>query len=303
MAWLALFRTLSAAALVSASWLTSYAIACAPTREGNRLGLRGLKRQRALTSRGLWSSVEPLVRWLGVRIGGVLPNGLHDKMDRQLTLAGDYLGLTAPEYAALTLLGAFLGLVFGIVVARLTHMGPVVGVAAVLFGCSVTYLTISGEAQSRLLRIERGLPYAIDLMALGMSAGLDFPGSIRQVVEKSSDPSEPLNEELGFMLQKLSLGQTRRQVLLEFADRAPVPVVLEFTGAMVQAEERGHPVARVLRTQATTSRERRTVKAEEKAAKAEVALMIPLVLLFVAILVLIISPIVIRTSQSGVFSR
>ncbi|HEY3593765.1 MAG TPA: type II secretion system F family protein, partial [Polyangiaceae bacterium] len=266
-----LFRWVSMSVLVGACFVTTYTVASAPSRIASRLGLRGLKRQRAIASGGPWSVLEPLVRWLGVRVSGVMGDKLYDSLDRQLTLAGDYLGLTAPEYAALSLVGGAVGLFLGFGLARLTHLGPIVMGAAVLLGFTSAHITIAGEAETRLKRISRGLPYAIDLMALGMTAGLDFPGSVRQVVEKSSDPYDPLTEELGFALQKLSLGQTRRQVLLELADRAPVEVVLEFVGAVVQAEERGHPVARVLRIQATTSRERRSVRAEEKAAKAGVA--------------------------------
>jgi tight adherence protein C len=295
-------RWVAVLVVMGAAFFATYAVASAPSRVASRLGLRGLKRQRAIAAGGPWSVIEPLVRWLGVRVGGVLGNRMHDSLDRQLTLAGDYLGLTAPEYAALSLLGALFGILVGVAMARVIQLGDAVGAAAVLFGMAAPYLTISGEAESRLTRISRGLPYAIDLMALGMSAGLDFPGAVRQVVEKSSDPYDPLTEELGFILQKLSLGQTRKQVLLELAERAPVQVVVELTGAVVQAEERGHPMARILRIQAHTSRERRSVQAEEKAAKAGVKLMVPLVLLFMAILLLMLSPIVIRLGRSALFS-
>jgi len=296
------FRWLALSLLLGGCSVATYAIAGAPSRVASRLGLRGLKRQRAIAAGGVWSTIEPLVRWLGVRVSGTLSDRLHDRLDRQLTLAGDYLGLVASEYAALSLLGGGVGLLLGIGIARLTHLGSIVGAAAMLLGFAAAYITISSEAETRLKRISRGLPYAIDVMALGMSAGLDFPGSVRHVVEKSSDPYDPLTEELGFALQKMSLGQTRRQVLQELAERAPVEVVVEFVGAIVQGEERGHPIARVLRIQATTSRERRSVRAEEKAAKAGVALMVPLVLLFLAILLLILSPIVIRLAHSALFS-
>jgi tight adherence protein C len=138
-------------------------------------------------------------------------------------------------------------------------------------------------------------------VALAMSAGLDFPGAVRQVVEKSSDPYDPLVEELGWILHKLGLGLTRRQALEEFAVRVPVGVVVEFVGAVVQAEERGHPVARVLQVQASQSRQQRSVRAEESAAKAGVALNGPLLLLFLSVFVLILVPIVIRVSRSAFF--
>ena len=65
-------------------------------------------------------------------------------------------------------------------------------IVGAVFGAVIPYLQISGEAQRRLKEVGRGLPYVIDLMALAMSAGLDFPGAVRQVVEKSSSPDDPL---------------------------------------------------------------------------------------------------------------
>ena len=161
------------------------------------------------------------------------------------------------------------------------------------------YLHISEVAQERLKNINRRLPVVIDLMALSMSAGLDFPGAVRQVVEKSSNPDDPLIEELTRVMQELQLGRTRRQVLLEFAERAPVPSVNEFVSALMQAEERGNPVAEVLQIQAVVSRQRRTVNAEEAAAKAGVKIVGPLMLCFVCIMLLVMGPMILKLAQEG----
>src|SRR6185369_9721828 len=134
--------------------------------------------------------------------------------------------------------------------------------------------------------------YVIDLMALAMSAGLDFPGAVRQVVEKSSDAEDALVEEFTRLLQEIGLGRTRRQALSEFARRAPIDAVNEFVGALVQAEERGNPVAEVLQIQAVVSRQRRTVNAEEAAAKAGVQMVGPLFLLFGCIMLLVLGPMI-----------
>jgi tight adherence protein C len=133
-----------------------------------------------------------------------------------------------------------------------------------------------------------------------MSAGLDFPGSVRQLVEKSGSPDDPLVEEFTLMLQSLQLGRTRRQALEEFAARAPTYAVIEFVGAVVQAELRGNPLVDVLRIQAEVSRRKRTVRAEESAAKAGVALAGPLILVFLTILILIVAPIVMKLQSSNV---
>jgi tight adherence protein C len=157
---------------------------------------------------------------------------------------------------------------------------------------------MTSESARRLKQINRGLPFAVDLMALAMSAGLDFPGAIRQVVEKSSDPEDALIEELTRILQELQLGRTRRQALLEFGARAPTNQVTEFVNAVIQAEERGNPVADVLQIQAGVSRQRRSVMAEETAAKAGVQMVGPLFLLFGCIMLLVVAPIVIKLANA-----
>ena len=231
-------------------FLISYAMASAPSRIASRLGLRGLKRQRALSEPGMWPSVEPLVRWLGVRVSGLLPE-TRNNLDEQIAQAGDFLGLlTVDEYVALCILSAIASLGAGGILAYVLNNG-MLPILSFPVGCVLPYMQISGIAQDRLKNISRGLPYVIDLMALAMGAGLDFPGAVRQVIEKSSNPSDPIVEEFTLIMQSINLGQTRKDCLQEFARRAPVETVKEFVGALVQAEERGNPVADVLRIQAT----------------------------------------------------
>jgi tight adherence protein C len=283
-------RIASFATLVLAVMVIAYAISSAPTRIASRLGLRGLKRQRVLLQNELWASVEPMVRWLGVRLSGILTDGQRAELDRQIGLAGDYMGLTADEYIALTLLSAVGGGVAGVVLGWLLEMGGITVVIGVMLGGALPYMQISGVAQDRLKNVARGLPYVIDLMALSMGAGLDFPGAVRQVVEKSSNPDDPLVEEFTLILQTTNLGRTRKEALQEFAKRAPVETVTEFVNSLVQAEERGNPVAEVLAIQATVARTRRSVRAEEMAAKAGVQMVGPLMLVFFCIMGLIMGP-------------
>src|SRR4051812_1471721 len=88
----------------------TYGVVSAPTRVASRLGLRGVKRRRAIENNPAWTSVEPLVRWLGVRISGLLADDTRARLDVQLGLAGDWLGLTPEEYIALSVVSFFGGL-------------------------------------------------------------------------------------------------------------------------------------------------------------------------------------------------
>jgi tight adherence protein C len=280
-------------------FLLASSAASAPMPSGVRTGVRGLVRQRALAKGGAWCRIEPLVRWIGMRVHGLLSPQLLASLDRQVLMAGSYLGLLAEELVALSMLSAAGGLVFGACANLIVKIGPVFVIAVGAFGGVAPFLTVSSFAGDRSKAIGRRLPSAIDLLALSMSAGLDFPSALRQVVEKSGTPNDPLVEELSLILQSLQLGRTRRQALEEFAERCPINAVCEFVNSVIQAELRGNPLAEVLRIQAEISRQRRTELAEEAAAKAGVSMIMPLVLVFVAILILIAGPMVIRLSQNG----
>jgi tight adherence protein C len=283
----------------ASAWCLAFWASSAPMPTGIRTGVRGLVRQRALARKGTWSRVEPLVRWVGKRVHGLLRAQLLAALDRQVLMAGSYLGLLAEELVALSLLCGAAGLVAGALANLVVKVGPMLVVAVGIFGVLAPFLTVSSHATERSKAISRRLPSAIDLLALSMSAGLDFPSALRQVVEKSGTPNDPLVEELSLVLQSLQLGRTRRQALEELAERAPINAVCEFVNSVIQAEQRGNPLAEVLRIQAEISRQRRTVAAEEAAAKAGVSMIGPLVLVFIAILILIAGPMVIRLSQNG----
>lgn len=275
----------------------TYGIVSAPTRVASRLGLRGLKRTRILAENEIWAGIEPLVRWLGVRVSGIPTDEQRAVLEKHIALAGDYMGLTADEYLALTILSAIGCGILGAFAGWFLDMGALTIVIGVILGIAGPYMQISGVAQERLKNVSRGLPYVIDLMALAMGAGLDFPGAVRQVVDKSSNPEDPIVEEFTLILQTLNLGRTRKDALEEFARRCPVDAVIEFVNALVQAEERGNPVAEVLSIQATVSRTRRSVRAEEMAAKAGVKLVGPLMLVFFCVMGLLLGPALMKISS------
>ncbi|MBK7582476.1 MAG: type II secretion system F family protein [Myxococcales bacterium] len=285
--------------LASAVACAVYAVASAPSRVASRLGMRGLRRLRALENSDQWRQIEPLVRWLGVRVSGILTEDQRAKLDKQLALAGDYLGITPEEYVGLSLLSFIGGALFGLIAGWMTGMGIVMVIIVAPLGAAVPYLQVSSASTLRMQQVNRGLPYAVDLLALAMSAGKDFPGAVRQVVEKSSDPDDALIEEFSRMLQELSIGRTRRQALLDFADRVPIETVQEFVNSVVQAEEKGNPLADVLQIQAGMSRMRRGVRAEQQAAKAGVQMIGPLALLLLCIIALILGPMFLKLGDQG----
>jgi len=292
-------RILVLLATAVALFIIVHVAASAPAGDGKRLGLRGLKRQRALETAPFWETLEPIVRWIGARFTGLISDSYRKELNRKISLAGDFLGLLPEEVIGLSVITALAGLGVGVLAGSLSGMGNILVIGGLLIGAAMPSMRISEAAAERLKRVDRRLPNAIDLLALAMGAGLDFPGSVRQVVEKSGSPDDPVVEEFTLMLQSLQLGRTRSQALEEFAARVPADSVVEFVGAVVQAEMRGNPVVEVLKIQAEVSRRKRTVRAEEAAAKAGVQMMMPLVLVFICILTLIVAPIVMKLQAGG----
>lgn len=266
-------------------------IASRPSRETSRLGMRGKKRQQGLLRSAVWASLEPFVRWMGVRVNGVLPLESVNKIDLLLTHAGDWLGMTADEYFGCMVAGAFAGTALGSIAGFFAGLRGVLLACpvAALVGGALPWLLVDSAKATRLRTINRSLPIAIDLLALSMSAGLDFPGALRQIVERSKLP-EAMRDELEYMLQGIQLGRTRAMVLRELADRAPIDAVRELTQAIVQAEDRGNPVAAVLEIQATTSRTRRSNLAEKAATDMKARMVLPTMMLIGVGLMLIAIP-------------
>lgn len=281
----------------SATFIVTYATLCVPTMTPNLLGIRGLKRVRAMEQSSLFADVEPALRWSGMQLRRALGTPTLVAIDRQLMLAGDFLGLLPEEFVALCTLGAGSGLAFGSGYSFLTGESSAYALAGCVLGAMVPYSRLTGMQQERRREVNNGLPPIIDLLVLGLSAGLDLPGSIRQVVEKSTTPNDPLIEELGFVLHELNMGKTRKLALTQFAERLPITSVREFTSAVIQAEEHGNPLARVLAIHAEVSRRDRSTRAEEAAAKAGVKMIGPMVMVFGAILILIVGPMLLSANS------
>lgn len=287
--------------ITSGIFLGVYTLGSSKPQAQPHFGMKGLRRQRAMEAGGLFAAFEPLVRLVASWIAYLPLAEQRRQVDELIKHAGDYLGLTANEFFALSFLG-FVGMgSFGLVLLKLAQMPPILFVVFGAMGAALPYFQVTGERDRRFKEVNRGLPPAIDLASLCMGAGLDFPGSIKQIVDKSPNKEDALVEEFSRILQELDLGKTRRQALENFADRAPTEAVRDFVGAVVQAEEKGNPLGEVLRIQANMLRMRRSVMAEEAAAKAAVMLIGPLMLIFGAIMLCLMGPFVISTAQSGMF--
>jgi tight adherence protein C len=132
------------------------------------------------------------------------------------------------------------------------------------------------------------LPDALDLLTISVEAGLGFDAALAKVVEKMEGP---LISEFRQALAEIRMGRLRRDALRDVAARCDVQPVTNFIGAIVQAEQLGVPIAKVLQIQSQQLRIERRQRAEEAAAKAPVKMLFPMVgCIFPTIFIVILGP-------------
>lgn len=286
--------SISAGGFVLALRLASMPAAPRPT-----LGFRGANRAMALQRSCFFSIVEPALRTTAAWFS-VLPLGeLREALRGRLLRAGEPSGLTEDELlATCASSGVCLGAV-GIGLAHFAQLPVVCVLVAAALGTAWPWFRVVSTARVRATRVNRRLPAAIELAAMCMGAGLDFPGSLRRIVECAVDPSEPIIEEFRRILQELDLGHTRKSAMRSFAKRVPTDQVRELVNSVTQAEEKGSPLSSVLSIQAQTQRLRRSVEAEETASGAALMLLGPMTLIFLCVIVLLLGPVVVRFISGG----
>ena len=236
-------------------------------------------------------AVRPIVQRLSRfsrRSGGA---GIVERAEARLHRAGYPGGLRGADWMGVKVLAA---IVFGIgfTVAFLGLMGFPVGVLFGVSGLAVGFLApefwLGRKVRQRQMDMILQLPDALDLLTISVEAGLGFDAALAKVVEKMEGP---LISEYRQALAEIRMGRLRRDALRDVASRADVQPVTNFIGAIVQAEQLGVPIAKVLQIQSQQLRIERRQRAEEAAAKAPVKMLFPMVgCIFPTIFIVILGP-------------
>jgi tight adherence protein C len=271
-----------------------YHLSSIPIMSEPSLGHRGLKRRQMLEAGHSFRFIEPFVRLIASWISRLPIYRLRSRLDNLLIQSGDSLGITPDETIALMVISAASFTAFGAIVSRYLDAGLVFSFTGLFGGGVLPFYQLQTDIRKRFKQLDRKLPAAIDLAALCMGAGLDFPGALKLIVENAPSRRGVVEEEFSRILQELEVGHTRKQALEAFAQRTPTDAVKNFVGAVVQAEEKGNPLAEVLQIQAQVLRMHRSVAAEEAAARAGVMMMIPLFLLLCCILLVLFGPFIVN---------
>ncbi len=226
------------------------------------------------------------LRELALRLS---PASFASTLQRRLDLAGNPGRWTPDRMLAAKGLGllvlAGLGALYGIRSPGLFILCTAVGGA---IGFLLPDLLLYNAGQKRQERIRAALPHALDQLTVCVEAGLGFDGALAQVARNTEGP---LAAEFARALQEMQIGASRAQALRAMIDRTPVPELRSFVSAVIQANELGIAISKVLREQSTDMRLRRRQRAEEKAQKVPVKVLFPLIFcLFPALFVILLGP-------------
>jgi tight adherence protein C len=190
--------------------------------------------------------------------------------------------------------GLVLGALFGGAVAGAGGV-LLLAIAAAGLGFIAPDFVVSSKARSRKDRIRAELPDALDLMAVSVEAGMGFDGAISKLTEHMHGP---LADEFGLTLGEIRIGESRQDALKKLADRTDTPELSSFVRSIIQADQLGISLGRILRVQATDSRLKRQAAAEEKAMKAPIKMLFPTVLfIFPAMFLVILGPAFLNLSK------
>jgi tight adherence protein C len=257
---------------------------------GEKVDLEDIEMSQPLTQRVLF----PVARRLGELALRFTPQNAIQATSHKLELAGNPKGLDPTLFWAMRMFGLSLGVVLFFVStivpdgSFLEGRGLVFAIPAAALGFFLPELWLRGKINKRQNEIRKAMPDALDLLTICVEAGLGFDAAMAKVYEKWNNP---LAEGFGRVIKEIQLGKLRRDSLRDMADRMGVPEMTSFTAAVIQSEQLGVSMAKVLRIQADQMRVKRRQHAEEQAHKAPVKMLIPMaILIFPSICIVLLTP-------------
>ena len=225
-------------------------------------------------------------------LGRLTPQRNLQELQHKLELAGRPFGWTVVNFVGLRLLAALLLAVLAFLVMFFTDLDIgrrllLTGALAGL-GYYLPVLWLGRRIRGRQRDLLRALPDGLDMLNICVGAGLGFDAALTRVGEQWQTP---LADEFNRVVAEIRLGKTRRQALLDLNRRTEVMEIENFVATIVQADQLGVSIAKVLRTQAEQMRILRRQRAEEQARQAAIKLLFPLVfLIFPSMFAVLLGP-------------
>jgi tight adherence protein C len=246
--------------------------------------------------------IERTLRPLAARLSGsasrLASSSFQATAEKRLALAGNPGNIRVADWIAVKVVGAVVGAIlffFLFVIVGVLGLGVplnfVFAAMGVLFGWTLPEFWLGGRVRKRQKAILLQIPDALDLLTISVRAGLGFDAALGKVVEKLQGP---LTEEFRRALAEVRVGKARRDALRDIVPRTEVPPLTNFIGAIIQAEQLGVSISKVLQVQSEQLRIERRQRAEEMAAKAPIKMLFPLVgCIFPSLFIVILGPAII----------
>lgn len=258
--------------------------------------LEELELQRPLSERTL----KPIIQGLSGLVGRFYPANTVRGLSLKLKRAG--MDTTSTEFflgvkGFAAIIGALLGSSLLNLISEGDGTTTILGVAGGLvlgFWAPDYYLT--NRAGTRNRAILNMMADALDLLTISVEAGLGFDAAIVKVTEKLKGP---LSEEFRRAAAEQRVGKSRQESLRAMTERVDVKEFKNFVSAVIQADQLGVSMSKVLRIQSEQLRNERRQRAEEKAARAPILIMLPTIgCIFPSLFIVILGPAVLSAMSS-----
>jgi tight adherence protein C len=237
------------------------------------LTIEEMELQRPFAERFL----RPAMEQIGKRLSRSTPQKSRQDLLNRLELAGRPGNLSPEDFSAVRLIAAAvtaaIGLLLGLLLANPLYLAIAI-VGGAILGFFLPVLWLKQKVDARRSEIQKGLPDALDLLVICVDAGLGFDASLTRVTEKFKNA---LSDEFAKVLREVSLGRPRLEALDEMGRSSGVEDLHNFIQAVIQSEQFGTGVGKILRIQADDMRRKRRQRAQEKAAQATLKMMLPMV--------------------------
>ncbi|MBI4860885.1 MAG: type II secretion system F family protein [Candidatus Riflebacteria bacterium] len=263
-----------------------------------------IRRREVLENSTIFQWFHPIIIYFAAFNRKFYPPETLNDLEIRLRRAGRPCDYLAEEYLGVcqtcamctsAVAGLYSLLLFGIV------GGFITGGLALIVGYFAPLFVLNEWMNSRVTQLVMKLPYAIDLLALCLSSGSTFVGAVEVLVKEGGD--EPLDQEFRIFLTELSLGKTRREALLNLADRCGIDLLSGLVLALIQGDEQGVHIAEILKRQSKHIRDVRVALADEKASKASTKILFPTMLILMSVLLILFGGFIVKIARGRVLSE
>jgi tight adherence protein C len=242
--------------------------------------------------------LAPMVKRLAAIALRLNPKASAAAIGTRLVAAGLAARVSVTQFLALktgfAIGGGIVAIAFGVQTVPVAGvlLAPVLG----MLGFRVPDLMLALRIRARRERVRAELPDALDLLAVSVEAGLGLDGAVTKLTEHMHGA---LVDEFALTLGEMRIGEARHDALKKLAERVPAPELATFVRSVIQADQLGISLGRILRVQAADSRQRRQAAAEERAMKAPIKMLFPTALfIFPAMFIVILGPALLNISQA-----